>query len=453
MNLRLLIVVLCVSFAQSGYAQIQLQYAPAPPDNPLKGLVPYARPHADRFPHSMEYSSLPLSKLVVGRERYDWQPLEQLLDDIAGRRKQTVLRIWMEYPGHDDGIPKYLEAEGLEVVEWLNTNTDPFPRQKVRTPDYSDPRLREALKKFILDFGERYDGDPRLGYITAGILGTWGEWHTYPRTDLMASKEVQLEVMDAYEAAFTKTPVLLRYPAGANNYDYADNAKRRFGYHDDSFAWATLDTGRKEDNWFFVPALRDAQALEKWKQFPIGGEIRPELWGMIFDEKPDHPQAQDFADCVRTTHATWQLDTGMFREKQSPERIGRAIRQVQQMGYEFHVASADAKRHEGSLTATAFVENRGVAPFYHDWSIEIGLFDESKKHQHSLTTDWTLTGILPAAKSHWTKSISLDNVPEDVTTMAIRVVNPMEDGLPLYFANEAADQLGDGWLRLDRIVD
>ena len=54
------------------------------------------------------------------------------------------------------------------------------------------------LKRFIAAFGKKYDGDPRIGYITAGLLGHWGEWHTYPREELFAGKEVQTEVMDAY---------------------------------------------------------------------------------------------------------------------------------------------------------------------------------------------------------------------------------------------------------------
>lgn len=119
-----------------------------------------------------------------------------------------------------------------------------------------------------------------LAFITAGLLELWGEWYTYPRNDLWASKETQTLVMDAYENAFKVTPVLLRYPAGANHYDKAPNDKRTFGYHDDSLCWATLETDQ-EDNWFFVPALKSAgsEAMNKWKTQPIGGEIRPEVWG------------------------------------------------------------------------------------------------------------------------------------------------------------------------------
>ena len=43
-----------------------LEYAPAPVDNPLKGLVPYAGDKRDLFPHSLEFNYLPLSALVIG---------------------------------------------------------------------------------------------------------------------------------------------------------------------------------------------------------------------------------------------------------------------------------------------------------------------------------------------------------------------------------------------------
>ena len=121
---------LSVALSVSVCAQTSLEYVPAPPDNPLKGLVPYARPHADRFPHSMEFSYLPLSDLMTGPETFNWQPLEDLLNDIASRRKQTVFRIWMEYPGHQEGIPLFLEQDGLQVTEWLYEATEPFPRRK-----------------------------------------------------------------------------------------------------------------------------------------------------------------------------------------------------------------------------------------------------------------------------------------------------------------------------------
>ena len=451
---------LTMLWCSSLIAQQRLKYVPAPPDNPLKGLVPYSQPHADRFPHSMEFSYLPLSELLTGPDTYDWQPLEKLLNDIASRRHQTVFRIWMEYPGRKDGIPKYLEDNGLKVTEWLNTNTDPFPRQMVRTPDYDDANLRTALQSFIQAFGQKYDGDPRIGFITAGILGTWGEWHTYPRGELMASKTVQAEVMDAYEKAFQKTPVLLRYPAGDNDWAHAANHKRHLGYHDDSFAWATLDTGKKQDDWFFVPAMKAAgeSALNKWKTSPIGGEIRPELWGQIFDEKPAHNQAQDFAECVRQTHATWLMDTGMFEKQQSKARIQNAIQQVQKMGYEFHVKSCTIVRpvlNSADSTAakkcsvTLQLKNTGIAPFYYDWKVELAAV-RAHRIVKSYDVDWSVLNLLPDSETTtWNVKLPETDLPQKFDGFAVRIVNPMPNGMPLRFANEYKERLSDGWLALN----
>ncbi len=433
-------------------AQISLPYEAAPPDNPLKGLVPYAGEDRGRFPHSMEFCYIPLSELVIGEAEYDWRPLEKRLNAIAARRHQAIFRVWMEYPGHRDGIPAYLEKQGVKVTEWMNTNTAPFPAKTCRTPDYGDRRVRKMMTDFIVAMGCAYDGDPRIGFITAGLLGTWGEWHTYPRNELMAGKIVQTEVMDAYEKAFKKTPILFRYPAGEGAYAHAANHLRPSGYHDDSFAWATLDTGRKEDRWFFVPSLNDAgpRAVEKWKSWPIGGEIRPELWGDIFDERPKHPQAQDFAECVRQTHVTWLMDTGMFREKASPDRFRRAVEQVQRMGYEFHVATACMTRAALGFDLQLRVENRGVAPFYYAWAVELGCFTEGVQTPLcTLKTDWSLRGILPGeAARYWQTRIPMQSVPQSARFLAVRVVNPLPNGLPLVFANARNLRLGNGWLRV-----
>jgi len=436
-----------------------LRYVPAPIDNPLKGLVPYSGDRRDLFPHSLEFNYLPLSDLMTGYDAYNWQPLESLLDDIASRQHQTVFRIWLEYPGHKEGIPKFLEADGVKVTEWLYTETQPFPPKQIRTPDYADPKLRRALSNFIAALGKKYDGDPRIGYITAGLLGTWGEWHNYPRTELMASKAVQLEVMDAYENAFSKTRVLLRYPAGADNFHYADNSNRRLGYHDDSFAWATLDTGRPEDSWHFMAAMKAAgpQTMNRWKSQPIGGEIRPEVWGTLFDNS-DKPKtrAQPFGECVQTTHATWLMDSGMFEKKQSKQRIANATAAVQKMGYEFHIQRVSLERASAKVRLRIEVRNTGVAPFYADWPIEVatGKSDKAFDNDANLqihSTAWLLSELLPGDVRKW--SVELPSNQNNTPVVGLRVVNPLSNGLPLRFANDSKRQMSNGWLKISKPSD
>ncbi len=428
-----------------------LAYAPAPVDNPLKGLVPYQADVRSRFPHSLEFNYIAYASLVKGYDTFDWAPMERMLDDIASRGHQAVFRIYLEYPNKKGTIPDFLIRDGLKIHTYINTNTQPLPEAPVETPDYEDPNLRRSLKSFIAALGRKYDGDPRIGFITAGLLGTWGEWHTHPRNDLFASKAVQTEVMDAYEAAFKTTPVLLRYPAGTDDARKAPNAERNFGYHDDSFAWATLATGRKQDSWFYLSVLKAAgpAAESRWKTQPIGGEIRPEAWGKVFDEDPGMPQIQDFARCVEATHASWLMDSGMFRKQQEAERIRRAGNHVRRMGYEFHCPTVTlgniTDRH---LAVTLDLENRGVAPFYAAWKSEFALLKDGKPVWTTANTN-LLTGILPGEQPRrWTQTLDLRPVQPGTYTLALRVPNPLPTGKPLRFANATQDADAPGWLTL-----
>ena len=135
-------------------------YKAGPADNPLKGFVPYAGQGKD-FPHSLEFNYLPLASIMTGPKEFNWAPMESLLDDIASRGCQSVFRIYMEYPNKPSGVPEYLVKAGVKIRKWTNTNTQPFPPAVDHTPDYEDPRLREALKNFIAALGARYDGEFR----------------------------------------------------------------------------------------------------------------------------------------------------------------------------------------------------------------------------------------------------------------------------------------------------
>jgi hypothetical protein len=427
-------------------ATVELEYKPAPVNNPLKGLVPYAGDRSKWFPHSMEFSYLPLSALVKDDGIHDWQPLETLLNDIASRGHQAVFRIYLEYPGKTDVVPPYLVEGGLEMHRWKDED-----KKWVETPDYANAQLRECLSDLVVELGRRYDGDPRIGFITAGLLGTWGEWHTYPREDLFAKRDVQAEVMEAYEAAFEKTPILLRYPAGNDHWQIANNAERPFGYHDDSFAWATLHTGKKKDEWFYMTELANAGALDKWKTQPIGGEIRPEAWGQVFDEHPKNKRIQDFAECVKVTHASWLMDSGLFEKKTySDARAARAKALVCKMGYEFHVSKLRWAMADDAILVRTTIENRGVAPFYHAWPIEIAVLSRTGDILSTARNHQTLKGILPGRPTEWTHAVM---PARDGTVLALRIDNPLKNGVPLRFANTTQDQHAKGWLSLAVIRD
>ena len=69
-----------------------------------------------------------------------------------------------------------------------------------------------------------------------GLLGFWGEWHTYPHTSWIPA-DTKRRVIGAFAAAFNTTQLQLRYP---NDYKTAADrhGKARFGLHDDSFSYS-----------------------------------------------------------------------------------------------------------------------------------------------------------------------------------------------------------------------
>ncbi len=441
---------ICVGSKYAISQSIQLAQATSPADNPLKGLVPYSAANVELFPHSLEFFYIPLNKVMVGDSQFDWTELEMELDKVASRGCQAVIRVWVEYPGLPSGLPSYLRDQGVKTTEWTNELENP-PKSQV-TPDYEDERLIVALEKFIAALGTRYDNDPRLGYITAGLLGEWGEWHNWPRDELFASKSTQQRVLKAYETAFKTTPILLRYPAGKDHSVHTANDDLPFGYHDDSFAWATLTTGKRNDYWYYMTALTNAgtKAVEKWKTQPIGGEIRPEIWGEVFDAKPKNPNAQDFAECVRQTHVTWLMDSGMFRKEQSDARKQSAVAHVQKMGYDFWVQSLSLRRlakHETELTVSLI--NQGVAPFYRDWKVELAFFEKGQGIKSIQSTNWSLRNIMPETKpTSWIATIRTSELTTN-TKLLLRVVNPLPNGKSLRFANASQDKDVEGWLSLN----
>ena len=445
----------------------QLEYRAAGCGQPLQGLVPYdgdwaewaAGQHDEKpgrvdrvFPHTMEYSYFPLGELAPKPGEFDWAPLERKLDQVASRGHQMVFRVFIEYPGRSNGLPKWLADDGVAVTRWRSDTATEAEEGLIITPDYEDPRLRDLLVDFVEAMGAKYDGDPRVGYITAGLIGIWGEWHTYPKPELMASPDTQKLVLDAYERAFESTPILLRYPSDASE-EFANNVGRRFGYHDDSFAWATLPTGRNADDWFFLSLMDDAGAGEQWKTQPIGGEIRPELWGKIFDApigqpKRAHRKAQDFMECVERSHVTWLMESGFFGDdqptgKKGQKRFDNALERVARMGYEFHVRSC---RYTDDNQLEVTVANTGVAPLYHDWqpTLQVATGDSIQ----TVETDWSLAKLLPDEEASFV--IHLPDAANAEAPVLMQIPNALPGARPIKFANSTQDQDIDGWLTLPR---
>lgn len=108
-----------------------------------------------------------------------------------------------------------------------------------------------------------------------------------------------------FAGKFSTTKIQLRYPKA---YGMAAD----FGIHDDSFAFSTLDgdaNGGVEKGWFTWPRVVELGATDFWERAPMGGETRPELQDIIFEDSyPARTEnKQDFMECTEVTHATVRI--------------------------------------------------------------------------------------------------------------------------------------------------
>jgi hypothetical protein len=190
-------------------------------------------------------------------------------------------------------------------------------------------------------------------------------------------------------------------------------------------------------------------AMNRWKTYPIGGEIRPEAWGEVFDQQPSNPHIQDFARCVEVTHVSWLMDTGMFNEKNwSESRQARASVLVRRMGYELHVPRVGWQMSPGALRVQIELENRGVAPFYYDWPVEIALLSGPEPVVACMGAG-SLRGVVPGEPPRlWRETVPLVGIGPGTYRLALRISNPMAGGKPPRFANQTQSSGTDAWLSL-----
>jgi len=232
--------------------------APGPLDNPLKGWCTYTyRPLTQ--PYSMVFRYVAWKDLGPRAGEYHFAEWEKRdWDAPPARGKFIVFRVYLDYPGQPSGLPAWLLASGVKTTRYKEYGGGV-------SPDYDDPRLIAALERLIATLGRRYDRNPRVAFVEMGFLGFWGEWHTYPRTELFASPATQRRILAAAHRAFPHKVLMTRYPG------VFPGPAPWLGYFDDAFP---EDTGGPED-WKFLSRMARAGAGNAWRSAVIGGEMVP----------------------------------------------------------------------------------------------------------------------------------------------------------------------------------
>lgn len=230
--------------------------------NPLKGLA--KNPMSDGMINtgvsfSLEAFYVRFDSVVRGSDgMYNWTMFDQQLNSSMSRNVHAIPRFYITYPGSVIGLPTFL-IDNVPMKQYYDQGILQY------TPYFGDSLLLKEIQNFIYAFGKRYDGDKRIAFVQAGILGFWGEWHCNGMKDCIP-ESVKDSVVQWYRDAFSITKIQIRNPRPTSKI-------AKFGYHDDSFTFATLDgpaNGNVYRRFFFWNRVVAENETNFWKHAPMG---------------------------------------------------------------------------------------------------------------------------------------------------------------------------------------
>lgn len=344
---------------------------------------------------SLEFSYCLPCKVVKGKTgdaiQYDWTYFENILNDMASRKHQAVIRFRYEYPSSRDvdgekgttAVPQYIK----DLPDYEETySANPGGDGPTYYADWSNEELMWFTKQFYTDFNARYAGDSRIAYLEVGF-GHWSEYHIWG-TSLKFGKNFPTK---AYQKEFFQhlnetmnIPWLVSIDAGDSQYFGFDSdvQKLTFGLFDDSFMHKEHDKsqgdGFNEQCWQWSDAKGN-----RWHTGVNGGEVS---YYTSNDQKnfldPNGMYGVTWEQAAAKYHITFMntndVVRGSFATKQRMTEAALAS------GYRFAVLDARADDKEVTLLVT----NQGVAPIYYDAYFAIA---ENK-------SDISLKGLLPGEK-------------------------------------------------------
>jgi hypothetical protein len=351
----------------------------------------------------LEYSYMLYNDVCKEKDVFDWTPMDKLLEQVAARGHQAVVRFRYTYPGYASAVPDYIKKmDGYEAI-WAKA--DGRSREDTEYPDWRCEELRRFHLEFHRRFAERYDKDPRLAFVETGF-GHWAEYHVYDGKYIdgqtFPSKEFQAEFLPKMDEWFKETPWLISIDASDSKYAPFRKQKElldlNFGNFDDSFMCEDWD-GYNWSCWTFF-------GKERYKKAPAGGEFS---YYSSYDQKhvldKEGMYGRVFEDVVAKVHMTFIIGNDQ-PGKQKPERITEA---AMSMGYRFEVR--DFKVLEGK-SAEVLIANVGVAPIYRDAFVEVEGVRGDLNLRTLMPGDEALVTIACEAKTSSRPAIACDHLVE-----------------------------------------
>ena len=345
---------------------------------PMTGIVFWTdNEHAARSADAitLEYRYVGYDEIVNPDGEYDYSSLEQILDGIAERNHQAILRFYFCYVGKKTTVPGFIRNRE-DYVETIGISE----QKRTHFCDWSNEALQEFTLGFYTRLAERYDSDPRIAFLQTGF-GLWAEYHIYdgPREigRTFPSRAFQDRFLRHMDEQFNALPWSISIDSADNDYSPLEGNEEllalNFGVFDDSFL---CEPHPRENavNWNIL-------GQNRWQRQPGGGEFsyynNRDQRNALSENGPNGVSFVEAASQFRITYMIGN-DQPRYRDIERIAAAGMAT------GYRFRVTAATRKNSELRLHVT----NDGVAPIYRD-----AYFAAGRKRSPT-----SLRGLLPGER-------------------------------------------------------
>ena len=328
---------------------------------------------------------------------YSFAKLEKELNAATESGQTSAFRVMCCSSGRRDPyIPAWLKEIGGRMLQTKYEGTT------LEVPDLDDPTILDAHLELIRQLGKKYDGDPRISHVDLGSVGWWGEWHMSGSDPVkMPSAQTCRKIVDAYLAAFKKTPLVMLI-GGREETGYA--CSQGTGWRADclgdlggfSKTWCHMRKGYQQE-------FREAKLNDVWKHGMVAYES---CWDMRKWTKENWPLRYIF-NYALDTHAS------VLNNKSAPLPIGDDVRAeterfVKRLGYRIVLRDVTASVTGRSVALSSTWQNVGSAPVYRPYRIAWRLSSADGQVQSPTVTDALASQFMPGEVDVFTEAFIKD---------------------------------------------
>lgn len=327
--------------------------------NPWRGAYSwYNTQVVPNWPTVDSYIRYDWNQIEPTEGHYDFSLIDQELASAQARHGKLGFRIM---PAEPDSIavPAYMVPLMPHGGWFINV----YDGKRAYEPDWNDPNYIARALALIQALGQRYNNDPRLGWVDMFPYGDWGEWHTYGFPNVIAPMSAinQQKLIDAMIQAFSKKTILM-FTTDPSSLEYALSHSPKVGIRVDCLG--TPDMGGSVEKLRLAPLAQD-----RWKTAPF-----------IF-EFCKQAEFQTAWQQVETYHGAMVSNGNLANYADYSLQQQGFLRQVfSSSGYRFIL---DGVKLLSSITAkTEFSvstswSNVNVTPAYNPWEVMIQLRNSS----------------------------------------------------------------------------